>query len=92
MMGWYYGNGGHMSGWGWAAMTITSVLVLVLLGAIVLLLVRLGSSGSADRPDLPAERRLPEQILGERFARGEIDEEEYRRRLDVLGGRRTPAG
>ena len=26
----------------------------------------------------------PERVLGERFARGEFDEEEYRRRLDVL--------
>ena len=72
MMGWYDGDGGHMTGWGWAAMTISSVLLLVLLGAIVLLLVRLGSR-SADRP---AESRAPEQVLGERFARGEIDEDE----------------
>ena len=88
MMGWYDGDGGHMTGWGWTAMTIGSVLVLVLLGAIVVLLVRLGSR-SADRPP---ERRSPEQLLGERFARGEIDEEEYRRRLDVLAGRRMPTG
>ncbi|MEW2558755.1 SHOCT domain-containing protein [Streptomyces griseorubiginosus] len=26
----------------------------------------------------------PEQLLAERFARGEIDEEEYRRRMSVL--------
>ncbi|PYC75864.1 hypothetical protein C7C46_23370 [Streptomyces tateyamensis] len=31
-----------------------------------------------------------ERILGERFARGEIDEEEYQRRLRVLRG--GPAG
>ena len=49
-----------------------------------ILLVRLGSR--------PAEGRAPEQVLGERFARGEIDEDEYRRRLDVLAGRRTPTG
>ncbi|WP_179722826.1 SHOCT domain-containing protein [Petropleomorpha daqingensis] len=86
-MGWFYGNGAHMTGWGWAAMTISSVLLLALLGTILLLLVRLGS-----RPvDRPAERRAPEQLLGERFARGEIDEDEYRRRLDVLAERRTPA-
>ena len=88
MMGWYDGDGGHMSGWGWTATTIGSVLVLVLLGAIVVLLVRLGSRSA----DPPPERRSPEQLLGERFARGEIDEEEYRHRLDVLAGRRTPIG
>jgi|tagenome__1003787_1003787.scaffolds.fasta_scaffold20699619_2 putative membrane protein len=88
MMGWYDGRGGHMTGWGWAAMTISSVLLLVLLVAIVLLLVRLGSR-SVGRP---AEGRRPEQLLGERFARGEIDEDDYRRRLDVLAGRHTPTG
>jgi putative membrane protein len=33
------------------------------------------------RHDLPP---APEQVLAERFARGEIDEDEYRRRLGVL--------
>lgn len=33
----------------------------------------------------------PEQILAERYARGDIDDEEYRRRLDTLRGR-TPVG
>ena len=31
-------------------------------------------------------RPTPEQVLAERFARGEVDEEEYRRRLDTLRG------
>jgi putative membrane protein len=30
------------------------------------------------------ETRAPEAVLGERYARGEIDEEEYRKRLAVL--------
>jgi len=36
------------------------------------------------------ERRSGESVLSERFARGEIDEAEYRRRRDVLreGGNR----
>ena len=46
-----------------------------------------------DRPQLtgphrppwaPPTQASPEQLLAERFARGEIDEEEYRRRLQVL--------
>lgn len=36
--------------------------------------------GGAARPD----DLDPERILAARFARGEIDEDEYRRRLDVL--------
>lgn len=31
-------------------------------------------------------RPSPEQLLAERFARGEIDEEDYRRRLATLTG------
>ncbi|WP_418961583.1 SHOCT domain-containing protein [Streptomyces tritici] len=32
----------------------------------------------------------PEQQLAERFARGDIDEEDYRRRLDALHGSGPP--
>lgn len=35
-------------------------------------------------PWAPPTQASPEQLLAERFARGEIDEEEYRRRLQVL--------
>ncbi|WP_443079907.1 SHOCT domain-containing protein [Streptomyces sp. P9-A4] len=42
---------------------------------------RPGERPSGSRPATSAE-----QILGERLARGEIDEEEYRRRLTALRG------
>jgi len=32
----------------------------------------------------PSDQRTPEAILGERLARGEIDGEEYRQRLEAL--------
>jgi putative membrane protein len=38
-------------------------------------------SGGRDRPE------RPEEILAQRYARGEIDEDEYRRRLEVLRDR-----
>ncbi len=41
-------------------------------------------------PDQP--RRDPHQILDERFARGEVDVEEYRRRCDELSPHTRPAG
>ncbi|MFB7123306.1 SHOCT domain-containing protein [Kitasatospora sp. NPDC056273] len=34
----------------------------------------------------------PEQLLAERFARGEIDAEEYRHRLDTLRSANGPGG
>ena len=36
-------------------------------------------------------RATPEELLAERFARGEIDEQEYRLRLDTLHDRSGPA-
>ena len=42
-------------------------------------------------PRTPASPGTPEQLLAERFARGEIDEEEYRHRLAVLRGEGQPA-
>ncbi|MFF0411220.1 SHOCT domain-containing protein [Kitasatospora sp. NPDC004745] len=44
-----------------------------------------GAHGSAAGP-------TPEQVLAERFARGEIDAEEYRHRLDTLRSADGPGG
>lgn len=75
-MMWDYGN--HMSGWGWAFMAFGSVLFWVLIVIGVIALVRyLGREN--DRSGLSAE-----DVLAQRFARGEIDEAEYRHRLEVL--------
>jgi putative membrane protein len=43
------------------------------------------------RDDRQATTRFtPEQLLAERFARGEIDEQEYHHRVDVLRGGSRP--
>jgi putative membrane protein len=77
-------------GWGWVAMVTGMVVFWGLLIALAVILVR-----ALNRPTEQAHgpRPSPEQLLGERFARGEIDEEEYRRRLAALTGsnRVTPA-
>jgi putative membrane protein len=78
-----WGNG--LNGWGMAFMTFSNVLFLVLaVGGIILLVRYLDRSYRLVRPhgELPA---TPQQVLAQRFARGEIDEEEYTRRLQVLG-------
>ncbi len=85
MMDW---SNNDMSGWGYALMSISMVLFWGLLIAGIVLLVRyLGNSGP-HAPNL--HQATPEAILAERFARGEIDDEEYRRRLDSLHGHDTP--
>ncbi|MGA5268463.1 SHOCT domain-containing protein [Streptomyces lydicamycinicus] len=69
-------------------MSISIFLFLALLFVIALLIVRaLGRSAPArGEPPLPRSGPPAEQILAERYARGEIDEEEYRRRLVTLRG------
>ncbi|MFG3203823.1 SHOCT domain-containing protein [Streptomyces sp. NPDC048192] len=86
MMFWY-GHG--MSGLGWFVMSLGTLLFWALIITVGTLLFRLLA-----RPTPPGEghgswRKTPpgsgpEQILAERYARGEIDDEEYRRRLATL--------
>ena len=80
MMMWYGSNGG----WGgWLLMTIAMVLFWALVITAVVLIVRYlvsqrrtgTSAGSA---------RTPEEVLAERYARGEIDDDESQRRLALL--------
>jgi putative membrane protein len=84
-MGWY---GDHMSGWGYLLMGLTTLAFWILVVAAIILLVRsagAGSAGGAARAGPPsAPTPTPEQILAERLARGEIDIEEYQRRLEAL--------
>ncbi|WP_306189752.1 MULTISPECIES: SHOCT domain-containing protein [unclassified Streptomyces] len=72
-------------GWGWFAMSLGMLLFWVLLIAVAVLLFRALNRG-AGQPGAHGGTGRPtaERLLAERFARGEIDEDEYRRRLDVL--------
>ncbi|GAA3047313.1 SHOCT domain-containing protein [Streptomyces roseofulvus] len=80
MMFWY---GDGMNAWGWFAMSAGMVLFWGLLITAAVMLFRT-LDRAADRPARARPVTTAERILGERLARGEIDEEEYRRRLTVL--------
>ncbi|WP_327011865.1 SHOCT domain-containing protein [Dactylosporangium sp. NBC_01737] len=83
----YWGNG--MGGWGMLFMSVSGLLFWGLIIAGVVVLAR--SMGYIGRPR-PAggQTPAPQQVLADRFARGEIDDEEYTRRLQVL--RTAPGG
>jgi len=84
----YWGNG--MGGWSMLLMSVSGLLFWVLIIAGVVMLVRhVGSGGQGG--SAPAQAPTPQQVLADRFARGEINDEEYTRRLQVLGAR-TPGG
>jgi putative membrane protein len=74
-----YWNG--MGGWGYLFMTVNTLLFwgLVVTG-IVLLVRHFGGRRTGSGTAVAG----PEQILAERYARGDIDDEEYQRRLDTL--------
>ena len=74
MWGW---NG--WSWWGWLAMSLSMVAFWGLIVWGIVAIVR-GLGGTWRRP----QGHDPEQILAERYATGEIDEEEYHRRRQVL--------
>jgi putative membrane protein len=84
-----------MGGWGWFAMSLGMLLfwVVIIVGAVLIVraLTRAGDRGySQTRPPAGPPTTgeptgpSPEQVLGDRFARGEIDEQEYRARLAIL--------
>jgi putative membrane protein len=62
--------------WGWGAWVAMTVMMLAFWALVIWLVVTLMRGG---------ERRLDgESILAERFARGDIDEDEYSRRRELL--------
>lgn len=70
MMDWSWSNGG----WWW--MTIAMLVFWGLVAWVVITLAR--------RPGSGAGSRSAEETLAERYARGEIDDEEYHRRVSAL--------
>jgi putative membrane protein len=79
---WHYGMDG--GGWWWMA-----IMMVVFWGGLIALAVALlrrphqaagGTSDSSTRPSA-------QEILAERLARGEIEADEYRSRLDALNHR-----
>lgn len=83
-----YGYGPHMMWWGggWFFGPLFMILVLAVVIACCVLLVRwLAGPWQAPASSPPPQGRSPLDILKERFARGEIDQEEYESRRRVLG-------
>ena len=74
------------SSWGWGHMVFGMAMMILFWGAIILLIVLLVRwlSGTGLQHQLPPAQRTPLDILKERFARGEIDKEEYEERRKLL--------
>lgn len=79
-----YGTDGYMWG-GWILMGAVMVMLSAVLITGVVLAVRYlaGSDAQRSRVNSAASSR-PEDVLAQRFARGDIDEDEFRRRMTLL--------
>ena len=75
-------------GWGWGGWLLMTIVMIMFWAAVitaVVLTVRYlaGSRHPGANPGISAPARA-EDLLAERFARGEIDDDEYRQRLTLL--------
>jgi len=84
MMFWYCPG---MDMWGYVVMTASMVMFW---GLVILAIVAAARQVTRSAPpsgDAGAARPAAEQVLAERFARGDVDEPEYSRRLSALRDR-----
>lgn len=88
MMFW---DGSGLGGWGVVLMTVSMVLFWALVIAAVVALIRLAGRDDRGTVDHRAWVPDPEEVLAQRYARGEIDQQDYHERLDVLRGRSVPS-
>ena len=77
----WHAPGDHM---GWGGWTVMLLFWLVVIGLIVWLVVTVLRREGGAGPGTSSSEDRAESILRERYARGEIDEETYRRQLDEL--------
>jgi putative membrane protein len=80
MMGW------NVDGGAWLGMSLGMLVWLVLAVVVIWLIVRGLIALERTRTEGGANSR-PDEILRERFARGEIDPDEFERRLALLHGK-----
>jgi putative membrane protein len=81
MMYWYDHD---MGGWAYAGMAVGMVLFWALIIVGIIALVRFAISDQTRRQAQPTAQPSAQQLLGVRFARGEIDDNEYREKIAVL--------
>ena len=100
-MGFWARHPGGWGGWGWGGWIfgpLATVAFWALLIVAIIWLVRSVNrsrvyGGGPNQPPQSTYHAPPaETILAERFARGEIDEEEFRNRLAALRGYGAPPG
>ena len=80
IMMWGYGYDG------WAWMWVVGGLIVIGVVVLVVVLVRNSTAGTSAGSTPAAMTSTPRQILDERYARGELTTDDYRERVETLGG------
>ncbi|MCM0618327.1 SHOCT domain-containing protein [Paenarthrobacter sp. TYUT067] len=75
---------GNMGVWGYALMAVSFILFWGAIITAIVFLARSMSAGSRRYAGGPHRTGGAEELLAERFARGEIDDTEYNARLNAL--------
>jgi putative membrane protein len=73
------------TGWGWGMGFMSPILTLLIIGGIIFLIIYLVNNAkgkSTNSSHSSRDRSL--EILNERYAKGEIEDEEYERRKRML--------
>ena len=70
-----------MGGWGWIFMVVGGLLALVFFIGLIVWAVR----GGRSRSDMSYKEKTPEEILKKRYAKGEINKEQYEEMKSTLG-------
>ena len=76
---------GHGGGW-----AVGMAIMMIVFWGSITALIWVGVRALLNRPPMPGtkDRQEPRDILAGRLARGEIEPEEFERRLELLGGPR----
>ena len=83
MMGYYNGD------WGVGAWLAMSAMMLVFWGSVIALVVWAVRSFGSGGQQINDRGAGPDAVLAERYARGEIEEDEFRRRRELLHSTRS---
>lgn len=89
----HYWNNGGSAGWGmWVAMALMMTVFVVAAAWVIVTLIRHTAPATPYREVTEPSPSSAAVILDERFARGEIEPDEYARRRDMLRDTTQPGG
>ena len=82
-----HGYNGFGMGFGWFGLVFIVILIVVVVWVISMVMKNSSMKNRMNEDSFGNNSKTPLEILNERYAKGEIDDEEYERRKSKLQGR-----